>query len=193
MNESSLLHPSAPKPALRRKRSPFRDIFELVLLVLLTFTPINLMTARAIVKGPSMLPTFRTDNLVIVNRMAYFFSRPQRGDVVVLHNPNNPQGDDLIKRIVALPGETVEIRGGVVFINGVQLNEPYVREYCGCNGTWTLGVNQYFVLGDNRNNSYDSHNFGPIDRSLIVGQAWIKYWPLAEFEFVHHPRYDNLP
>ncbi|MDL1922634.1 signal peptidase I [Chloroflexi bacterium CFX3] len=183
------------RPPLRGKRSLLRDVLEIALLVLITFTPINLMTARAIVDGPSMQPTFHTGNLVIVNRLAYFFSPPQRGDVIVLHNPRYEGGDDLIKRVIGLPNETIELKDGRVYVNGVRLEEPYVRDFCGlgCNGTWRLSATQYFVLGDNRPQSYDSHNFGPIERHLIVGQAWVKYWPLSEFSIIEHPNYRNLP
>lgn len=183
------------RPPLRGRRSLLRDVLEIALLVLITFTPINLMTARAIVDGPSMQPNFHTGNLVIVNRLAYFFSAPQRGDVIVLHNPRYEGGDDLIKRVIGLPNETVELKDGRVYVNGVLLEEPYVRDFCGlgCNGTWTLSETQYFVLGDNRPQSYDSHNFGPIERHLIVGQAWVKYWPLSELSIIEHPNYRNLP
>jgi signal peptidase I len=181
----------AAKPRLRGKRTPLCDALEIALVVLLTFTPINLITARAVVEGPSMQPTFYTGDLVIVNRAAYFFSSPQRGDVVVLHNPRTSGADDLIKRVIGLPNETVELRDGRVYINGTLLDEPYIREFCGlgCNGTWTLSPTQYFVLGDNRPQSYDSHNFGPVERHLIVGQAWIRYYPLSSFTVIEHPNY----
>ncbi|PJF36891.1 MAG: signal peptidase I [Candidatus Thermofonsia Clade 1 bacterium] len=186
-SESSL----SAQPRLTGRRNLARDLFDLALLVLLTFTPINLVTARAIVEGPSMQPTFYTGDLVIVNRAIYFFSAPQRGDVIVLHNPRSAQGDDLIKRVIGLPNETVELRDGRVYINGLLLEEPYIREFCGlgCNGKWTLSATQYFVLGDNRAQSYDSHNFGPIEQHLIVGQAWIRYWPLSSFTIIEHPSY----
>ena len=182
------------RPRLHSRHSLLRDVLELALLVLMTFTPINLVTARAIVDGPSMQPTFYTGDLVIVNRAAYFFSAPQRGDVIVLHNPRSAQSDDLIKRVIGLPNETVELRDGRVYINGTLLEEPYVRAFCGlgCNGKWTLSATQYFVLGDNRPQSYDSHNFGPIEQRLIVGQAWIRYWPLSSFTIIEHPTYAAL-
>jgi signal peptidase I len=196
MSETPQIMPTIPasKPHLRARRRLWRDVVEIILLVVLTYTPINLMTARAIVEGPSMQPNFHTGNLVIVNRAAYFFSAPQRGDVVVLHNPNNPNNDDLIKRVIGLPGETVEIRAGVVYVNGTPIDEPYIRANCGlnCNGLWTLTADEYFILGDNRPNSYDSHNFGPVKRELIVGQAWIKYWPIDELHIIEHPRYSPV-
>lgn len=184
------------RPRLLPRSHFWRDLIEIILLVIITYTPINLMTARAVVEGPSMQPNFHTGDLVIVNRSAYFFSSPQRGDVVVLHNPQNPDGDDLIKRIIGLPGETVELREGRVYINNVMIDEPYVERFCtiSCaDRTWILSGDEYFIMGDNRNNSYDSHNFGPIKGNLIVGQAWIRYWPLQQFTIINHPDYASTP
>jgi signal peptidase I len=180
------------KPKLRPRRRLSRDVLEIFLLIILTYTPINLMTARAIVDGPSMQPTFYTGQLVIVNRAAYFFSAPGRGDVVVLHNPRDQNQDDLIKRVIGLPGEMVEIKQGKVYIDGTLIDEPYIKNTCeNCDGVgkWALGPDEYFIMGDNRPNSLDSHNFGPVRRHLIVGQAWIRYWPLSDFALIDHPRY----
>jgi signal peptidase I len=212
--------PSAPQPMkphypkLSSRRGWWRDVMEIVALIVIIYTLVNLSTARAIVEGPSMQPNFYTGQLVIINRFAYYFNPPQRGDVVVLNNPteackdvvktrglielpflsqntSNGQCEDLIKRVVGLPGETIEIKNGRVYANGTELEEPYITTFCtvGCDGTWTLTEDQYFVLGDNRRNSYDSHSFGPIDRRLIVGQAWIRYWPLPDVGIIQHPAY----
>jgi signal peptidase I len=184
------------RPRLRSRNSFWREVIGLVLLVALVYTPINLMTARAIVRGPSMQPTFWTDQRVIVNRAAYYFGSPARGDVIVLHNPSNPEDDDLIKRVIGLPGETVEIREGRVHINGVLIDEPYIKavECRRCiNKAWVLGAEEYFVMGDNRNDSRDSRDFNAIHKSLIVGQAWVRYWPPQDFAFIHHPDYPAVP
>lgn len=212
----SLPKPSRPK--LKSRRRFGRDVIEMFLLFIVIYTLVNLSTARAIVEGPSMQPSFYTGQLVIVNLFSYYLSQPQRGDVVVLHNPteqckdkinnrstinlpftvqdNRSDGcDDLIKRIVGMPGEKIEIKKGRVYANGTLLEEPYiVKGFCevSCNGNWTLGPEQYFVLGDNRNNSTDSHSFGPIKRSLIVGQAWIRYWPLDSMSVIPHPHYGTI-
>jgi len=181
-------------PGLSRQHSLWRDVIEIVLLIVTIYTLVNLATARAVVEGQSMQPNFYTGQLVIVNRFAYYFLEPQRGDVIVLHDPKDPS-QDFIKRVVGLPNETVQIQGGRVYINGVELDEPYIAEFCraGCDGTWTLKSDEYFVLGDNRSNSFDSHSFGPIARSLIVGQAWIRYWPPQDVGMIQHPGYGPIP
>jgi signal peptidase I len=217
-------HPVPPeperkaRPGLSPRRGWWRDLLEIIALIVIIYTLVNLSTARAIVEGPSMQPNFYTGQLVIVNRFAYYFSEPQRGDVVVLNNPtdacknvarsrsvieipflspNTPtssQCEDLIKRVIGLPGETIEIEDGRIFANDTLLEEPYIKDYCnvGCDGKWTLGPDEYFVLGDNRRNSYDSHSFGPVKRQLVVGQAWIRYWPLQDAGLIPHPRYGPI-
>lgn len=187
-------------PRLRSRRRLRRDILEMIVLIVLVYTLVNLSTVRASLEGPSMQPNFFAGQVIVVNRFAYYFARPARGDVVVLHSPQpdcrGPQADDkncedLIKRVIALPGELVQISGGRVYINGSLLDEPYViKGFCeGCDGTWTVGSDEYFVLGDNRNNSMDSHSFGPIPRDLIVGEAWIRYWPPQDASVIPHPGY----
>jgi signal peptidase I len=169
---------------------------ELALLIVTIYSVVNLATARAIVEGSSMEPNFETSQLVIVSRLFYFFTKPQRGDVVVLHDPENVSVD-FIKRVVGLPGEYVEIdHNGRVYINGVELSEPYIEpdRWCKiCAGHWQLNDNQYFVLGDNRANSHDSSKFGPLDQNLIVGQAWFRYWPFDKIGMIPHERYVDTP
>jgi signal peptidase I len=181
---------SDSRPILISRNILWRDVIEILLLIITIYTLVNLATARAIVEGASMQPNFYTGQLVIVNRFAYYFNLPQRGDVVVLHNPNNPS-EDFIKRVIALPGEVVQIKEGRVYVNGTLLEEPYIPRFCntGCDGYWTLDNEQYFVLGDNRPNSHDSHSFGPIDRKLIVGQAWVRYWPPQDAGMIPHQTY----
>ena len=205
------------RPALKRmRRGWWRDILEMIVLIVIIYTVVNLMTARAIVEGPSMQPNFYTSQLIIVNLFSYYFTTPQRGDVIVLHNPsesckdviaknaatavllpNNTNNgcDDLIKRIIGQPNETIQITGGHVSINGIPIDEPYIAHFCttGCDGLWHTGPDQYFVLGDNRSNSLDSHAFGPINRGLIVGRAWIRYWPLPDLGLIPRPTYGTIP
>lgn len=112
------------------------------------------------------------------------FGQPKRGDIVVFRFPRQPTRD-FIKRIVALPGEQVEIKSGIVYVNGQRLAEPYILE----NSTYTkpaetVPLNHYYVLGDNRNNSSDSHVWGAVPIDNIVGRAWFTYWPWKQFGLI---------
>jgi signal peptidase I len=101
-------------------------------------------------------------------------------------------GELLIKRVIGLPGERVTIRGGRVYIDGSLLDEPYVLDYCtspSCDGEWQLGPDEYFVLGDNRRHSLDSHSFGPVQRAAIKGIARASYWPLYDAGLIDKPGY----
>jgi signal peptidase I len=180
-------------PRLSSRHALWRELTEIVLLVVTIYTFVNLSTVRAIVEGPSMQPNFYTGQLVIVNRFVYYFGPPMRGDVVVLHDPQDPS-QDFIKRIVGLPGETVQMREGRVYVNGTLLEEPYIDDFCGScpNSVWQLDADHYFILGDNRKHSLDSHRFGPINRRLIVGQAWIRYWPPQDFAIITRPTYGQV-
>lgn len=171
---------------LRRRGSGiFREVFQTALLVIILYTGLNLFIPRYIVEGHSMEPTFYNHERIVVSRLHYIIGDPQRGDVVVLDLDNRI---DLLKRIVALPGETVTMDEGQIYINGVALDEPYVAELCqtySCQDRkWVLGEDEYFVLGDNRNHSRDSHDFGPIKRSQIIGKVLMKYWPPSDWSWV---------
>jgi signal peptidase I len=125
-----------------------------------------------------MEPALRDGQYLLVNKLAYKFSHPRRGDIVVFPSPQDRRRV-LIKRIVGLPGEEVAIVSGQVYINGVALDEPYILK-ANANGSWgprVLGPNEYLVLGDNRDNSNDSRSFGPISEEDIIGKAWFSLWP----------------
>jgi signal peptidase I len=138
------------------------------------------------IPSESMEPTLRPGDRVLVNKLSYDFHSIRRGDVVVFKRPPAEAADpaikDLIKRVIGLPGDTVEQRGGKVFVNGRQLNEPYLTTDTGTTTNLPLQVvrpGQYFVLGDNRTNSKDSRFIGAIPGSLIVGRAFVRVWPLS--------------
>ena len=131
------------------------------------------------VKGESMLPNFSDGELLLTEKVSYYFSKPARGDVIVFEAPNAHKVD-FIKRIVGLPGETVSIENETVEINGHPLSENYTNSATQGNSTITLDQNQYFVLGDNRNSSSDSRSFGPINKSSFRGRAWLVYWPIIK-------------
>ena len=168
-------------------RQTLQEIGETVILIALIYTLVNLACARFVVEGPSMQPNFATGQYLVVSRVNYLFTEPRRGEVVVFHYPGNPQ-EDYIKRVIGLPGETVEIRDTQVFVDGIQLNEPYINEPCtsgNCrDNVWELGEDEYFMMGDNRNHSSDSRAFGPVKRNLIVGEALIRYWPPQDWGII---------
>ncbi len=132
----------------------------------------------------SMEPNFHEGQRLLVNKAIYLFDEPARGDVIIFKAPNGRKGD-YIKRVIALPGDTVEIKNGAVYVNGVKLDEPYIMNP----PNYTLEEqevpdNSYFVLGDNRNNSDDSHHGWLVPRENIIGKAWLSIWPPGEWELV---------
>jgi len=155
----------------------FRDIIAPILLGLAIFALFHVTVGSFKVYGSSMLPTIEEGEYIMVSKAAYFFGEPQRGDIIVFDSPQDPKSD-LIKRIIAVPGDTVEIRDDKVSVNGIPLAEPYTLEpphYLMMPEEIPPG--HYFVLGDNRNNSSDSHRGWTAPRQNIVGKAWITYWP----------------
>lgn len=138
----------------------------------------------------SMLPTLHENNLIIVNKLIYRYQSPSRGDIVVFRPPNNT-GVFYIKRVIGLPGETVEVKEGKVFINNEQINEmTYLSiETPGIFGPKVLKKGEFFVMGDHRNNSLDSREFGPIQFSAISGKAVFILWPPGDVKVLGHVNY----
>ncbi len=187
-----------------------RDLIETVILALLIFVGVRAMVQNFRVEGSSMEGSLHNGQYILVNKATYFkvdlsflnflpffdagdnpvhyiFGGPGRGDVVVFRFPNQPERD-FIKRVIGLPGDQVEIKDGLVFVNGHALDEPYelerpTHDY----GPVVVPEGQYFVLGDNRNNSYDSRSWGFVPEDDIVGKAWLSYWPFSEFGMVSDP------
>ena len=179
------------------------ETVEVLALALLMFLLVRSVAQNFVVEGGSMEPTFHDGEMLIVNKLAYRtfdvswlpftdkddwrpFGAPQPGDVVVFKFPQD-QTRDFIKRVVAVPGQTVEVRGGKVFIDGVERREPYldqapIYDY----GPTAVPEGQIFVLGDNRNNSYDSHSWGLLDQSLLIGRAEFRYWPFDRIGRIDH-------
>ncbi len=161
------------------------DILETLLLSAALFLVINALSARVRVDGFSMLPTLQDGEFVLVNRLAYRFDAPQRGDIVVFHYPPDPK-QDLIKRVIGLPGDTVSIQGGVVRVNNELLLEPYIAQSPLYAGNWVVPPGNLFVLGDNRNDSSDSHSWGMLPFENIVGKAVLIYWPFQNLQLIDH-------
>jgi len=152
------------------------DVLETIVISALLFLGINTVTARIRVDSYSMEPTLTRGSLVMVNKFAYKFGAPQRGDVIVFHYPPNPE-QQYIKRVIGLPGEQVKIANGKVYINGVMLEEPYIQAPIQRGGEWQVPANALFVLGDNRNNSADSRVWGMVPMDYVIGKALFVYWP----------------
>jgi signal peptidase I len=191
--EPGIEAPPVAEPGARAGRNRVvREVVETALLALLVFLSFRASVQHFRVDGISMSPTLAHGQFLAVNKLAYvrvhfagregtLFHEPRRGDIVVVRDPGGA-GVDLVKRIVALPGETIEIRDGRVFISGVRLEEPYIETpgHTSLRST-ILRPDQYFVMGDNREHSQDSRVFGPVRRDAIVGQVVFSYWPLSRF------------
>lgn len=146
-----------------------------------------------VVDGNSMEPNFHDQEYLLVNQVSYKFREPQRNETIVFRFPKNPS-EDYIKRIIGLPGETVEIKEGQVYINGVSLNQNYLapdEETFILNGLnesrVTLGNNEYFVMGDNRKHSSDSRDWGVLPKKNIIGRAWLTVYPWQYKGMVKNP------
>jgi signal peptidase I len=177
-----------PQPGMGRRLVRFlRDVLETFLPALLIALLINVFVGQATrVEGQSMEPNLHTDQRLVVEKVSYRFHGPQRFDIVVLRLPS--QGEELlIKRVIGLPGETVEIKNGHVYINGQQLDEPFTAEETrpGRYAKVTVPPLHVYVLGDNRSRSNDSRSFGPVPIENIVGRAWLSYWPPQNLGLVH--------
>ena len=190
MLETSL---PVPRPSLHRPGFA-RELVETLVLIVAIYALVNLATVRFFIDGPSMQPNFFAGQFLLVSRLAYLFGQPVRGDIVVFNAPGSaPNDPPLIKRAIGLPGDTITIKDDQVYVNGQALDEVYTKEAClpsRCpDHEWTLGANEYFFMGDNRNNSRDSRAFGPVSGNQIVGEAVLRYWPLPEVGLVAHYRY----
>lgn len=141
------------------------------------------------VDGPSMQPTLHSGERLLVDKLTYRFRDPQRGEIIVFRYPADPS-HYFIKRVIGVPGDRIEIRGGVVYVNGVALEENYVSSPT--YGRFTSGVvpeGHFFVLGDNRNNSQDSRSplIGYVPKRLIAGRALVRFWPISRASFLGEP------
>lgn len=165
----------------------FSELFRFALIAIVIVLPIRLFIAQPfIVSGSSMNPTFENGEYLIVDELSYRFAEPERGDVIIFRYPKEPS-KFFIKRIIGLPGETVKITGGTVTISnisvsGLVLDEPYVKNISAGNAKEVLGSEEYFVLGDNRPASSDSRSWGPLERDLIIGRAFVRLLPVTKVD-----------
>lgn len=173
-----------------------RDIF----LIIVVFVLLGVFAVQpVVVEGTSMLPQLHDGERLLVNKLVYYkfesvsWGHLDRGDIVVFWYPSDPD-KSYVKRIIGLPGETVEVRNGKVFINGVQLNEPYLdtihNQNLRDNLIKPVDQHYYFVMGDNRDNSSDSRVWGLVPEKYIYGKAFFRYWKPSNVGFLEHGEYD---
>lgn len=180
---------SYPEPATPEEESRsgfvqfFIDVLETIVLSALLFAGINSISARIRVDGYSMEPTLRSGEFVIVNKLAYKTGSPQPGDVIVFRYPKDPS-QEYIKRVIGLPGDRVRIENGSVFVNDRLIPEPYIAAAPMYQAEWLVPEDALFVLGDNRNQSSDSHNWGPVPTEYVIGKAILVYWPLQSWRML---------
>ena len=186
-----------------------RESFETIILALLVFMVLHVSIQNYKVEGPSMEPTLNQNEYLIVNKLVYFrfdpaevldalpfyegalgegeryvFQQPKLGEVVVFRSPRDPERD-FVKRVIGLPGDTVKIESGTVYVNGLRLVEPYLaREDTTNMPPVEVEPGTFFVLGDNRGSSNDSRSWGPIPADHLIGQAWVRFWPLNQLSLL---------
>jgi signal peptidase I len=164
----------------------FLDIIETLVLAVILFIGINSVSARVRVDGFSMRPTLEDGEFVLVSKMTYWLGEFERGDIIVFHFPLNPE-EELVKRIIGLPGDRISVQNGQVFLNGQLLNEDYIAQSPAYSGEWVVTEGFLFVLGDNRNNSNDSKDWGLLPQENVVGKAVVIYWPPPMWGVLDHP------
>lgn len=206
------LPPDSPPSQPRRRLGCALEIVETLVLTLVIYLVIHNFVAQPFqVEQSSMVPTVNPGEYVLIDKISPRFQDYRRGDIVVFQPPQGfgQGGVPFIKRVIGLPGDTVSLENGRVFVtpaggSPIRLEEPYVvRAVDGgaaptlpknADGTssWTIAPGTYFVMGDNRPDSQDSRFFGPVDRELIIGRAWLRYFPLDRVGFIQRPTYAGL-
>lgn len=185
LNQEPLAENVKPAEEKTNWKQLFLEIFETVFLAVILFFLINAVSARVRVDGISMRPTLENGEFVLVSRLSYTFGEFERGDVIVFHFPLNPE-EELVKRIIGLPGDRVAVRDGKVFVNDLPLNEDYIAQAPVYSGEWLVTDGNLFVLGDNRNNSNDSKDWGLLPQENVVGRAVLIYWPPSMWSVLEH-------
>jgi signal peptidase I len=177
---------------MRNPKGLLVELVEVGVLALCLYIVITFAIQTVHVLGTSMYPTVDDQDYLIALKLPYRFHGPDRGDIIIMRDPYD-NSKDFIKRVIGLPGDRIVIRDGKVYINEHLVNEPYIKETW--NDTWptsgqerTLGPDEYFVMGDNRNHSSDSRVFGPIKRNQIEAHAWLRVLPFSHFGFIDTER-----
>ncbi|MCU0660435.1 MAG: signal peptidase I [Candidatus Pacebacteria bacterium] len=186
--ETNTTLPKPPRTSIKKHLHSFWEIIEFAVIALLIVIPIRMFIAQPfVVSGTSMVPTFASGDYLIIDQISYRFEEPARGDVVVFKYPKDTK-KYFIKRIIGLPGETVEINGSAVKIyndahpNGFILDEPYIANQSANFSKTVVSDDSYFVMGDNRPASSDSRFWGLVPKKLVVGRAFVQLLPFDHLE-----------
>ena len=178
--------------AKKKFRLFLRESFETLLFALILVLIINVISTRIRVEGHSMEPSFHDNNYIVVSKLTYKFKEISRGDVIVFEYPLAPD-EDFIKRVIGLPGDQIEVRGGAVYLNGEILKEDYIKSApIREQPTFVVPENMIYVMGDNRNNSSDSRSWGPLPIENIIGKTVFIYWPLSDFGIIDYSEIESI-
>jgi len=161
------------------------EITQTVMLSAMLFAAINVTTTRILVQSVSMQPTLYERDRVLVNKLAYKIGKPNRKDVIVFNPPVSNIDEPYIKRVIGLPGDVVWITNEQVYVNDLPLQETYIAAPPNYVGSWSVPPGHVFVLGDNRNNSYDSHFWGVVALDSILGKAEFVFWPFSHLKMLN--------
>ena len=181
------IHPDGELEESTKQASPKRviiDFLETILLALFLFLAINSVSARIRIESISMQPTLYAGNFVIVSKLSYKIGSPHRGDIIIFRYPPDPEREPYIKRVIGLPGDDVKVSNGIVLVNDIPLDEPYINERPDYDGSWLVPENSLFVLGDNRRLSSDSHSWGMVPLENVIGKALVVYWPPENWQLL---------
>lgn len=173
----------------------FIELLQVIIVALAIIIPVRYFFIKPFyVKGASMEPSFYDNEYLVIDEISYRFKDPQRGEIVVFRYPRDPK-QFFIKRIIGLPGETIQVTGGSVFVNGEEITELYLEPGTETKAeiVVTLQSDEFFVLGDNRSFSLDSRSFGPLRQEYVVGKTWIRGWPFDKITVFEPPQYNVNP
>ncbi len=168
-------------------RAFLREILVIIIVAVVIIFLLQTTVQKSSVNGYCMEPSLQDGQQLLINKVVYHLHEPERGDIIIFHPPPpfSPKATPFIKRIIALPGDTIEVKNGEVYVNGSKLDEPYIKEPPTYNFQQKkIPENEYFVLGDNRNKASDSHVWGTVPRQNIIGKAWLSIWPPGEWGLV---------
>ncbi len=164
-----------------------RLIIAIAILGFIAFIAVPLLIdsvfASVRVENISMGPTLTIGHYILVNKMAVQLNGVRRGDIIIFHHPMHPT-EDYIKRVIGIPGDSIVIRARKVYVNNQEIVEPYIADEPAYNGSWVVPEGNLFVLGDNRNQSSDSHSWGYVPIDMVVGKVLAVYWPLDQVKIL---------